>query len=83
VAGSVDIRMAAIRKLITEDHYVVDPSSIADAIVTRCIARHLIAGTAFRSEQTAAPVRSFRRCEHARSFRPCGTRPRDGAARRA
>jgi hypothetical protein len=73
MAGSPDIRVAAIRRLVSDDFYVVDPASVANAIVIRCVARHLIAGTSFRSDVEAAPpVRSFRRSEHARSFRPCG-----------
>ena len=74
MARSVDRRIATIRELVRDDFYVVDTGAVAEAIVTRCVARQLIVGTGFRSsERVAPPVRSFRPSGQARSFRPCAS----------
>jgi hypothetical protein len=58
-----------LRALIRDSLYVVDESSVANAIVTRGMVRLVVAEPAFRSEHKGPQIRSFRRDPGARSFR--------------
>ncbi len=61
--------LRAIRRLIDDGMYVVDSQSVATAILSRAYAHQTVARASFRSDLKAPSVRSFRRDEHARSFR--------------
>lgn len=62
-------RHRLLRQLIADDMYVVDAVAVADAILARSSVRASVASAGFRSEAPAPVVRSFRRDNHARSFR--------------
>jgi hypothetical protein len=74
-------RLKVLRELVLDSSYVVDPDLVADAIVGRAQARHLVPGTRFRNDlrtsepklaprvTTRADVRSFRPARSAYSFR--------------
>ncbi len=66
-------RIELLQELVVESQYVVDPASVADAIIVRAMARRLIPGTTFRNENRIPETRSFRPSRQARSFRPCST----------
>lgn len=65
-----------LRQLVLDSQYAVDPTCVADAILTRAAMRRAVLGTTFRNDPRAiaAPVRSFRPSRQARSFRPCNAK---------
>jgi hypothetical protein len=63
-----------LRQLVLDSQYAVDPAAVAEAILTRSLARRGVMGVAFRNDVRAEPVRSFRPSRHARSFRPCNAK---------
>jgi hypothetical protein len=69
-----------LRQLLEDSQYAVDPSTVADAILARAMARRAVMGTAFRNDiRLERPqVRSFRPTRQARSFRPCTDGVEDG-----
>ncbi len=58
-----------LRELIADGMYVVDEAAVADAILARAGVRLTVANASFRTEVRPPQVRSFRRDDHARSFR--------------
>ncbi|WP_249010076.1 hypothetical protein [Conexibacter sp. DBS9H8] len=58
-----------LRRLIEEEMYVVDEPLVAEAIVARAAVHALVARASFASDLRPPVVRSFRRDNHARSFR--------------
>ncbi len=58
-----------LKQLITDGMYVVDETAVAEAILARGSVRATVANAAFRSEVQPPAIRSFRRVDHARSFR--------------
>jgi hypothetical protein len=61
-----------LRQLVEESQYVVEPTTVADAILARALARRTVMATTFRNDARAPrQVRSFRPSSQARSFRPC------------
>jgi hypothetical protein len=58
-----------LKQLISDGMYVVDGPAVADAILARSSVRATVASASFRSEVQPPMVRSFRRDNHARSFR--------------
>jgi hypothetical protein len=65
---------------VEDSQYAVDPSTIAEAILARAMARRAVMGTTFRNDvRSERPqVRSFRPSRQARSFRPCADGADDG-----
>lgn len=68
-------RTQLLVKLVRDGMYVVDEQAVAEAILLRGAARRLVPGITFPGE-TKPKVRSFRRAEHARSFRLADARRR-------
>jgi hypothetical protein len=58
-----------LRQLIDDSLYVIDPESVADAILSRARAKAAMPDVAFRNDRGARAVRSFRLEHAARSFR--------------
>lgn len=63
-----------IRQLVDRSLYAIDEHALAEAIIARAITRRLAPGTIYRNDTRPERVRSFRRSQAARSFRPCDTR---------
>jgi hypothetical protein len=63
-----------LRQLVLDSQYAVDPTCVADAILTRAAMRRAILGVSFRNDPRAPQVRSFRPSRQARSFRPCNAK---------
>jgi hypothetical protein len=73
MAHHTHTRIPSVRALVSEGQYVVDPGAVAEAIVLRHLARHLVPEMTFRSDARVPPrVRSFRRSADVRSFRCTG-----------
>jgi hypothetical protein len=47
-------RTNLLRELVRDHHYAVDPTAVANAILTRAALRGAVAGTAFRNDLRAA-----------------------------
>jgi hypothetical protein len=63
-------RTKVLKQLVRESQYVIDPQAVAEAIIVRSVAQHVLPDVSFRS--TPAPLslmRSFRPQRSARSFR--------------
>ena len=58
-----------LKQLIEDGMYVVDEPAVAVAILARASVRGTVSNASFRSEVRPPVVRSFRRDDHARSFR--------------
>jgi hypothetical protein len=62
-------RTKVLKQLVRESQYVVDPHAVAEAILLRSAAHHVLPEVTFRSTPVAPSVRSFRPHRGARSFR--------------
>jgi hypothetical protein len=62
-------RTKVLKQLVRDSQYVVDPRAVAEAIVVRSAAHHVLPDVTFRSTSAAPSVRSFRPHRGARSFR--------------
>ncbi|MEA2155598.1 MAG: hypothetical protein QOE11_1738 [Solirubrobacteraceae bacterium] len=62
-------RTKVLKELVREEHYVIDPIAVAEAILVRSAARRLLPDVSFRSTEHTREVRSFRPHRGARSFR--------------
>ena len=63
-------RVQVLKQLVTDGHYVIDESAVAEAVVLRANARRMLPDVTFRSAPSGAPqVQSFRPHTAARSFR--------------
>lgn len=69
----MEFRVRVIREVVDKSLYVIDAVAVADAIVFRAMAKHLIPEQSFQTELRARQVRSFRPNRDARSFRLCGS----------
>jgi hypothetical protein len=65
----MNCHLRLLEQLIADEMYVVDGLAVADAIVARSSVRATVANASFRSEVEPPVIRSFRRDNHARSFR--------------
>ena len=82
-------RAQVLKQLVADEHYVIDESAIAEAIVLRSLVLRTLPDVTFRRETTrdAPPVRSFRPHRGSRSFRLTraerrpATHPRRGGLR--
>lgn len=71
-------RTQLLAKLVRDGIYVVDGRAVAEAMMVRRTARRTLPGITFPGESKRL-VRSFRRAEHARSFRLAEIRRRTPA----
>jgi len=63
-------RVKLLKELVNSELYVVDDAAVADAVLLRSTARHMLPDVAFRGTPRPQPeVRSFRPHRGARSFR--------------
>lgn len=65
----MNARTKVLRQLVHDQQYVVDPRAVAEAIVVRSLAQHMLPDVTFRSRPAPDAVRSFRPQRGARSFR--------------
>jgi hypothetical protein len=65
-------RVKVLKQLVADDLYVIDETTVADAMMLRSLARRTIPDVTFRSIPCREPeVRSFRPHHGAKSFRLC------------
>jgi hypothetical protein len=69
----VEFRVRVIREVVDKSLYVIDERAVADAIVFRAMAKHLIPEQSVRTAPNGQEVRSFRPNRDARSFRLCSS----------
>lgn len=62
-------RTATLKQLVADASYPIDEAAVAEAILVRSLARHVLPEVAFRSEPRLPRIRSFRPHNDARSFR--------------
>ena len=63
-------RVKVLKQLVADEHYVIDESAIADAMLLRAQSQRTLPDVTFRCAPRAAPqVRSFRPHHGAKSFR--------------
>lgn len=63
-------RVKVLKQLVADEHYVIDESAIADAMLLRARIQRTLPDVTFRCAPRAAPqVKSFRPHRGARSFR--------------
>jgi hypothetical protein len=77
-------RVTVLRQLVADELYVIDETTIADAMMLRSMARRILPDVTFRSIPCPEPeVRSFRPHHGAKSFRLCRAERRPLHARSA
>ena len=64
-------RIKVLKQLVRESQYVVDPASVAEAIIARSLVRQILPDVSFRGTPSIPPARSFRPHRGGRSFRLC------------
>jgi len=65
----MNARTKVLKQLVREQHYVIDPHAVAEAIMVRTLAQRVLPDVALRGMPAPAQVRSFRPHRGARSFR--------------
>jgi hypothetical protein len=63
-------RVKVLKQLVADEHYVVDDTALAEAMILRALALRMLPDVTFRSMPCREPeVRSFRPHRGAKSFR--------------